>query len=80
MKVILLGQAGLLFDLDGVRVMVDPYLSNSVERLEPKNYRRQPIDESFFDIKPDILVLTHNHLDHTDPETLKKLFSRHYGI
>lgn len=80
MKVILLGQAGLLFDLDGVRVMVDPYLSNSVERLEPKNYRRQPIDESFFDIKPDILVLTHNHLDHTDPETLKKLFSRHKGI
>lgn len=80
MKVILLGQAGLLFDLDGVRVMVDPYLSNSVERLEPKNYRRQPIDESFFDIKPDILVLTHNHLDHTDPETLKKLFSRHNGI
>ncbi len=80
MKVILLGQSGLLFDLDGVRVMVDPYLSNSVERLEPKNYRRQPIDESFFDIKPDILVLTHNHLDHTDPETLKKLFSRHNGI
>ena len=80
MKVILLGQAGLLFDLDGVMVMVDPYLSNSVERLEPKNYRRQPIDESFFDIKPDILVLTHNHLDHTDPETLKKLFSRHNGI
>ena len=80
MKVILLGQAGLLFDLDGVRVMVDPYLSNSVERLEPKNSRRQPIDESFFDIKPDILVLTHNHLDHTDPETLKKLFSRHNGI
>ncbi len=80
MKVILLGQAGLLFDLDGVRVMVDPYLSNSVEGLEPKNYRRQPIDESFFDIKPDILVLTHNHLDHTDPETLKKLFSRHNGI
>lgn len=80
MKVILLGQAGLLFDLDGVRVMVDPYLSNSVERLEPKNYRRQPIDESFFDIKPDIIVLTHNHLDHTDPETLKKLFSRHNGI
>lgn len=80
MKVILLGQAGLLFDLDGVRVMVDPYLSNSVERLEPKNYRRQPIDESLFDIKPDILVLTHNHLDHTDPETLKKLFSRHNGI
>ena len=80
MKITFLGQAGLLFELDGVRVMVDPYLSNSVEKVEPKNYRRLPIDESYFDIKPDILILTHNHLDHTDPETLKKLFSRHNGI
>ena len=80
MKITFLGQAGLLFEFNGVRVMVDPYLSNSVEKVEPKNYRRLPIDESYFDIKPDILILTHNHLDHTDPETLKKLFSRHNGI
>ena len=80
MKVIFLGQAGLLFDFDGVKVMIDPYLSNSVEKLVPKNYRRQPIDASFLDIKPDILVLTHDHLDHTDPETLEALFSRHQGI
>ena len=60
--------------------MIDPYLSNSVEKVEPKNYRRQPIDESCFDVKPDILILTHNHLDHTDPETLEKLFSKHNGI
>lgn len=80
MKITFLGQAGLLFELDGVRVMVDPYLSNSVEKVEPKNYRRLPIDESYFDIKPDILILTHNHLDHTDPETLEKLFLRHGGI
>ena len=80
MTVFWLGQAGLLFDFDGVKVTVDPYLSNSVEKVEPKNYRRQPIDESFFDIKPDILILTHNHLDHTDPETLERLFSKHGGI
>ena len=80
MTVFWLGQAGLLFELDGVRVMVDPYLSNSVEKVEPKNYRRLPIDESYFDIKPDILILTHNHLDHTDPETLERLFSKHGGI
>lgn len=80
MKITFLGQAGLLFDLDGVKVMIDPYLSNSVEKVEPKNYRRQPIDESCFDVKPNILILTHNHLDHTDPETLEKLFSKHNGI
>lgn len=80
MTVFWLGQAGLLFEFNGVRVMVDPYLSNSVEKVEPKNYRRQSIDEGFFDIKPDILILTHNHLDHTDPETLERMFSKHGGI
>lgn len=80
MTVFWLGQAGLLFEFNGVRVMVDPYLSNSVEKVEPKNYRRQSIDEGFFDIKPDILILTHNHLDHTDPETLERMFSKHCGI
>lgn len=75
-----LGQAGLLFEFDGVKVTVDPYLSNSVQKVQPKNCRRQPIDESFFDIKPNILILTHNHLDHTDPETLERLFSKHGGI
>lgn len=29
-----------------------------------------PVDESFLKIVPDVLVLTHNHLDHTDPDTL----------
>lgn len=80
MTVFWLGQAGLLFEFNGVRVMVDPYLSNSVKKVEPKNYRRQSIDEGFFDIKPDILILTHNHLDHTDPETLERMFSKHGGI
>ena len=50
--------------------MVDPYLSNSVEKIDPKKFRRVPVDERFLKISPDIIVLTHNHLDHTDPETL----------
>jgi L-ascorbate metabolism protein UlaG (beta-lactamase superfamily) len=28
------------------------------------------VDTRFLQIKPDIILLTHNHLDHTDPETL----------
>ena len=71
MKVTWLGQAGLLFDFDGVTVIVDPYLSNSVYKIQPHNNRRVEVDESFLKIKPDIIILTHDHLDHTDPETLK---------
>jgi len=71
MKCIWLGQAGLLFETDIARVMIDPYLSNSVEKINPKNFRRAPVDGRFLQVKPDIMIFTHNHLDHYDPETVK---------
>lgn len=80
MKCIWLGQAGLLFDFDGVTVLVDPYLSDSVAAVNPANKRREPVDVSFFDVRPDVLVLTHDHLDHTDPETLKIILKKYSGI
>lgn len=70
MKITWLGQAGLLFETNGVKIIVDPYLSDSVEAIQPHFWRRVPVDKSFFDIIPDVIVLTHNHLDHTDPDTL----------
>ena len=70
MKITWLGQAGLLFETCGKTMIVDPYLSNSVEKIEPHNKRRVAVDTRFLQIKPDIILLTHNHLDHTDPETL----------
>ena len=71
MKITWLGQAGLLFETDGKKILVDPYLSDNVKNFEPKNYRRVPVDESFLRIKPDVIIITHNHLDHLDKETLK---------
>lgn len=56
--------------------MIDPYLSNSVERINPANYRRVPVDESFFHVNPDLLILTHNHLDRYDPKTVERILSR----
>lgn len=70
MKITYLGQAGLLFEKNGLKIMIDPYLSNSVEKINPKNYRRVAVDESFLKIKPDVMIFTHNHLDHYDPETV----------
>ncbi len=69
MKITWLGQAGFLIESNNATVIVDPYLSNSVEKINSQNYRRQPIDEKMLEIRPDILVFTHNHLDHFDPET-----------
>ena len=69
MKITWLGQAGLLFDNGKVKIMVDPYLSNSVEKVEPINYRRVPVKEEFLSVTPDVMIFTHDHLDHYDPET-----------
>ena len=70
MKITWLGQAGLLFETDNIKIMVDPYFSDICASLSPQSKRRVPADEKFTKIQPDILVLTHNHLDHTDPQTL----------
>lgn len=79
-RIIWLGQAGLLFENRGFTVMIDPYLSDSVEKLNPKNYRRVPVDTSVFEIKPDIMIFTHNHLDHYDPETVSHFITPTSGI
>ena len=80
MKVTYLGQAGLLFEKRGFKIMIDPYLSDSVEKINPKNYRRVPVDESFFKIKPDVMIFTHNHLDHYDPKTVSHFIDENSNI
>ena len=69
MKVTWLGQAGLLFEKGGVSIMVDPYLSDSVAKVNPASARRVPVDERFLAVSPDVMIFTHDHLDHYDPET-----------
>ena len=70
MKVTWLGQAGLLIESGKEVILVDPYLSDSVEKIEPHNKRRVAVDKRFWQVEPTVLLLTHDHLDHTDPETL----------
>lgn len=74
MKITWLGQAGLLLEKDGYTVMIDPYLSDSVGKTDPDKHRRVPVEPSFL-TPPDILILTHAHLDHYDPETVRPLLA-----
>jgi len=80
MKVVYLGQAGLLFEKCGYRIMIDPYLSASVEKVNSLNYRRIPVDDSFFRVKPNMMIFTHNHMDHYDRETVEKYIFADSGI
>lgn len=80
MKITWLGQAGLLIRTKEITVMVDPYLSDHCGDLNPKSRRRMPVDESLFDIVPDVLIVTHNHLDHLDHFTLPHYLKETSGV
>ena len=80
MKVTYLGQAGLLFEKGNFKIMIDPYLSDSVEKINPRNYRRVSVDERFFGVNPDVMIFTHNHLDHYDPETVVHFIDENSNI
>lgn len=80
MKITWLGQAGLLFETGNNKIIIDPYLSNSCFKLNPASDRRMPVDETYLKIKPDVLILTHDHLDHTDPETLEHYLGKNQGV
>ena len=80
MKITYIGQAGLIFETNGFTIMIDPYLSNSVEKINPASYRRVPVDERFFAVKPDVMIFTHAHLDHYDRETAEQFLLPNRGI
>lgn len=80
MKVTYLGQAGLLMECKGLKIMVDPYLSDSVGIADPQKHRRQPVEERFFAIAPDVMVFTHDHLDHYDPDTAQRFLRAFSGV
>lgn len=57
MKLTWLGQAGLALETNGLLIMIDPYLSDSVGKTNPACHRRVPVDEIWLSRKPDILIL-----------------------
>lgn len=75
MKVTWIGQGGLLFEHNEHKIMLDPYLPNSVEKINQNNFRRAYINEDLFGLDLDIMIFTHNHLDHYDPETVEKFIT-----
>lgn len=65
-----LGQAGFRLERDGVRVVVDPWLSPHEDRLIPV----APLELAADDV--DFLLVTHEHLDHLDLPFLPTLLER----
>jgi L-ascorbate 6-phosphate lactonase len=73
------GQNGYIFKSpEGTLVSTDLYLTNSCEQLHPEIdlKRRVPVLIPPGDLDVDIYTCTHNHQDHTDPETIRGLRNR----
>lgn len=72
-----LGQAGIVARFPGATVYVDLYLSNHCEAVLPRPFdhrraTRAPLDPAEI-TDADIIVCTHDHLDHLDPPTIRTL-------
>jgi len=71
-----IGQAGFVLQdpLSHLTIVIDPYLSETVEQKEGLT-RIAPLTIKPVSVKPDVVLCTHHHLDHTDPETIAGLWS-----
>ena len=72
MKLTWLGQGGYLIEAAGQRLAVDPYLTDALAQQQGLR-RLVPAPISIDDLAPDAVFVTHDHLDHFDPETLGPL-------
>lgn len=65
-----LGQAGYILRSAGITVTIDAYLSDSVGAAAAEFGRRIPVPLPPETLRTDVFVVTHDHLDHLDPETI----------
>ncbi len=79
-----LGQAGFVLRVGDAVVLVDPYLSDHLSvkyhgtRFPHARMMAAPIAPGAFP-RVDLVVCTHRHSDHMDPDTLPVLAARHPG-
>lgn len=78
MRVTFVNHATLLLQMDGLNILTDPHFS---ERASPVSFagpkRVRPPGIRFEDLpKIDVVLISHNHYDHLDLETLRRLVAR----
>lgn len=67
-RLVWLGHAAFLLDINGVRILLDPCLTE-LKIMKRKTTLPCKISE----INPDIILITHGHYDHFDIKTLQQL-------
>ena len=72
MRITFLGQSGYMIKSNDSKTLIDPYLSDSVNRVAGRS-RMLPIPLDPNKIRCDAVICTHNHLDHLDPDTVSEM-------
>lgn len=79
MTIRFLGQSGYILKSCNTEIIIDPYLSDSVNRVAGRP-RTLPVPINPRDIRCDAVICTHNHLDHLDPDTVCEVPPEQYFI
>ena len=79
MKIKFLGQSGYILKSGNTEIIIDPYLSDSVNRVANRP-RTLPVPINPQDIKCDAVICTHNHLDHLDPDTVSEISPEQFYV
>lgn len=82
MRVTFVNHATTLVQMDGVNILTDPTWAERASPLSFAGPRRvRPPGIRFEDLPPiDVVVLSHNHYDHMNVETLQRLRDAHHPV
>lgn len=69
LKIRWIGQNGYILSDGKTEITIDPYLSNAVDRIAK---RGRMVDAPILpqELKSDVIICTHNHLDHVDIDAI----------
>ena len=79
MKLRFLGQSGYVLESGATTILIDPYLSDSVNRVAGRP-RTLPIPIDPSTVSCDAVICTHDHLDHLDPDTVVQISDEQFFI
>jgi len=76
MKITWLGESGFILDDGQKAILLDPYWSDALGERREDRHRLLPIKQEWLERSYDLVLFTHAHIDHTDPQTIQMLLAR----
>ncbi len=71
-----LGESGFILDDGNTTILLDPYFSDALGERRADRHRLLPVKEEWLERDYDLVLFTHCHIDHTDPQTIHMLLKK----